>query len=177
MFLCSCFSSTGINSWHSPTKQNDLMKWWSTNMTAFARAPSENVTETIQTYPWLLLFQSLSPVRLFATPWTVAHQAPRPRDFPGKSTGVGCHFLLQGIFLTRNRTYFSCTDADSSPLSHEESHSHGPQAGKAFSMYFIQHAFFFFTLYHGLPLDAKMLKTDLQHKGSPDIWKKNGQNP
>ena len=24
-----------------------------------------------------------------------------PRDFPGKSTGVGCHFLLQGIFLTQ----------------------------------------------------------------------------
>ena len=23
-----------------------------------------------------------------------------PRDFPGKYTGVGCHFLLQGIFLT-----------------------------------------------------------------------------
>ena len=25
----------------------------------------------------------------------------RPWDFPGKSTGVGCHFLLQGIFLTQ----------------------------------------------------------------------------
>ena len=24
-----------------------------------------------------------------------------PRDFPGKSTGVGCHVLLQGIFLTQ----------------------------------------------------------------------------
>ena len=24
-----------------------------------------------------------------------------PWDFPGKSTGVGCHFLLQGIFPTR----------------------------------------------------------------------------
>ena len=24
-----------------------------------------------------------------------------PRDFPGKSTGVGCHFLLQRIFLTQ----------------------------------------------------------------------------
>ena len=24
-----------------------------------------------------------------------------PRDFPGKSTGVDCHFLLQGIFLTQ----------------------------------------------------------------------------
>ena len=24
-----------------------------------------------------------------------------PRDFPGKNTGVGCHFLLQGISLTQ----------------------------------------------------------------------------
>ena len=24
-----------------------------------------------------------------------------PWNFPGKSTGVGCHFLLQGIFLTQ----------------------------------------------------------------------------
>ena len=24
-----------------------------------------------------------------------AHQAPRPRDSPGKNTGVGCHFFLQ----------------------------------------------------------------------------------
>jgi len=23
------------------------------------------------------------------------------QDFPGKNTGVGCHFLLQGIFLTQ----------------------------------------------------------------------------
>ena len=25
----------------------------------------------------------------------------RPWDIPGKKTGVGCHFLLQGIFLTQ----------------------------------------------------------------------------
>ena len=28
-------------------------------------------------------------------------QAPPPWDFPGKNTGVGCHFLLQEIFLTQ----------------------------------------------------------------------------
>ena len=41
----------------------------------------------------------LSRVQLFATLWTVAYQAPW--DSPGKSTGVVCHFLLQGIFLTQ----------------------------------------------------------------------------
>ena len=36
-----------------------------------------------------------------ATPWTVACQPPLSMDSPGKKTGVGCHFLLQGIFQTR----------------------------------------------------------------------------
>ena len=35
---------------------------------------------------------SLSRVRLLATPWTAAYQAPLSMDFPGKSTGVGCHW-------------------------------------------------------------------------------------
>ena len=39
--------------------------------------------------------KSLSRDRLLATPWTAAYQAPPPWDFPGKSAGVGCHFLLQ----------------------------------------------------------------------------------
>ena len=42
-----------------------------------------------------------SRVRLFATPWAVAHQAPWSMGFPGMNTGVGCHFLLQGIFRTQ----------------------------------------------------------------------------
>ena len=43
----------------------------------------------------------LSRVQLFATPWTVAHQASPSMGFPGKNTGVGCHFLLQGLFPTQ----------------------------------------------------------------------------
>ena len=35
------------------------------------------------------------------TPWTVACQILCPWDSPGKNTGVGCHALLQGIFLTQ----------------------------------------------------------------------------
>ena len=46
--------------------------------------------------------KSLSCVQLFATPWTVAYPGLlRPWDFPGKGTRVGCHFLLQRIFLTQ----------------------------------------------------------------------------
>ena len=43
----------------------------------------------------LLLLSRFSCVRLCVTPYTAAHQAPRPWDSPGKNTGVGCHFLLQ----------------------------------------------------------------------------------
>ena len=40
-------------------------------------------------------------VQLFATPWTVAHQTHLSMRFRDNNTGVGCHFLLQGIFLTQ----------------------------------------------------------------------------
>ena len=51
-------------------------------------------------WKWKVKVKSLSRVRLLATPWTSALQAPPsmeappPWDFPGKSTGVGCHCLL-----------------------------------------------------------------------------------
>ena len=45
--------------------------------------------------------QWLSHIRFFATQWTVAHQTPLSMNFPGKNTGIGCHFLLQGIFPTQ----------------------------------------------------------------------------
>ena len=51
--------------------------------------------------PMLVKVKSLSRVRLFATLWTEAYQLLRPWGFPGKSTGVGCHFLLQEIFPTQ----------------------------------------------------------------------------
>ena len=45
--------------------------------------------------------QLLSHVQLFVTLWIIALQAPLSMVFfPGESTGVGCHFLLQGIFPT-----------------------------------------------------------------------------
>ena len=44
-----------------------------------------------------------------------------PWDFPGKNTGVGCHDLLQGIFLTQGLNshllHFLRWQVDSSPLT------------------------------------------------------------
>ena len=71
--------------------------------------------------------KSLSCVRLFVTPWIVAYQASLSMRFPGKSTGVGCHFLFQGIFLTQeSNPRFLCLlhwQVDSLPLSHQRSPS------------------------------------------------------
>ena len=66
--------------------------------------------------------QSLSCVQLFAT---LLPTAPTrllcPWNSPGKNTGVGCHFLLQGIFLTQgSNPCLLCLQpyqADSLPLA------------------------------------------------------------
>ena len=47
------------------------------------------------------MLSHFSCVRLFVTLWTVTQQVHCPWDSLGKNTGVGCHFLFQGIFLTR----------------------------------------------------------------------------
>ena len=46
---------------------------------------------------WKWKVKSLSRVRLFATPWTAAYRLLCPWDFPGKSTGVGCHCLFHHV--------------------------------------------------------------------------------
>ena len=48
-------------------------------------------------WKWKMKVKSLSRIRLLATPWTAAYKAPPPWDFPGKSTGVGCHCLLHFV--------------------------------------------------------------------------------
>ena len=45
-------------------------------------------------WKWEVKVKSLSHSWLLATPWTAAYQAPLSMNFPGKSTGVGCHCLL-----------------------------------------------------------------------------------
>ena len=58
----------------------------------------------------------------FATPWIVAHHTPLSMRFPGKNTGVGCHLLLQGLFLTQGlNLHLWHWQVDSSPLSYQGS--------------------------------------------------------
>ena len=68
----------------------------------------------------VVVVQLLGCVQLFEIPWTVSRQAPW--GSPGKSPGVGCHFLLQGIFPGQGSN--PCLlhwQVDSLPLSHQGS--------------------------------------------------------
>ena len=55
-----------------------------------ARTPEWAALSFSNAWKWKVKVKSFNRDRLFATPWTAAHQAPRPWDFPGESTGVGC---------------------------------------------------------------------------------------
>ena len=55
-------------------------------------------------WKWKVKVKSLSRVRLLATPWTAVYQLLHPWDFPGKSTGVGCHY--RDIFLYSKNKYY-----------------------------------------------------------------------
>ena len=53
-----------------------------------------------------------------------------PWDFSGRNTGVGCHFLLQGISLPRDQIWVSCIAADSLPSESPGISSQKPQVWK-----------------------------------------------
>ena len=46
-------------------------------------------------WKWKVKGKLLSRVRLLATPWTAAYQAPPSMGLSRQSTGVGCHCLLR----------------------------------------------------------------------------------
>ena len=50
-------------------------------------------------WKWKVKVKLLSCTRLLATTRTAAYQASLSMDFPGKSTGVGCHCLLWCVFI------------------------------------------------------------------------------
>ena len=68
-------------------------KWWS---------HLDNVQNLGQRDKWVFALVAQSCPTL-CDPWTAVHQGGLlcPWVFPGKDTGMGCHFLLQGIFPTQ----------------------------------------------------------------------------
>ena len=57
-----------------------------------------NISHGVTAVTNLLAVHARSVTSDSATLWTVTRRLLCPRDSPGKNTGVGCHFLLQGTF-------------------------------------------------------------------------------
>ena len=62
------------------------------------------------------LLSRFSRVRLCVIPQTAATRLPRPWDSPGKNTGVGCHFLLQGMKVKSEREVAQLCPTLSDPM-------------------------------------------------------------
>ena len=56
----------------------------------------------------VVVVQPLSHVQLFATPWSVAHQAPLSMGFSRQEHAAGRHFPFQGIFPTQGLNCVCC---------------------------------------------------------------------
>ena len=87
------------------------------------RSPAGHIlVESWGTFPKCMCVCTLSCNEL-CDPWTVARQAPLSKEFSRicKNTGTGCHFLLQGIFLTQGSNpcllHLLHWQVDSSPLA------------------------------------------------------------
>ena len=79
----------------------------------------------IQTLLTCVVVQSLSHVLLFCSPIDCSPTGfLSPWNFPDKSTVVGCHFFLQGIFPNQGSNLrLLHWQGDSLPISHEGSPS------------------------------------------------------
>ena len=95
---CSGLSSSSMNDLYLITHTYESWTIWTdswSNELEHCENPTtclhrSVVSESLQPH-------GLQPTRLLC-PWAS----------PGKNTGVGCHFLLQGIFLPKDRTWVSC---------------------------------------------------------------------
>ena len=102
---------------------------WDYPVTLFTLCPFSHVPRPNHFFSkWYVHAQALSHVWLSVILWTVACQAPLPTRF-SKNTGVDCHALLQGIFLTQVSSPYLLSllhwQADSLLLSYAGSPSKG----------------------------------------------------
>ena len=83
--------------------------------------PSSHITTRRSLY-WFVCMHTMLGLTLCnpmdcSLPGTSIHEIS-----PGKNTGVGCHFLLQGIFPNRNQNYISCVSCIGMHILYQLSH-------------------------------------------------------
>ena len=99
---------------------------WSTiykNIELLGCTPETNI---ILQANYAVVVQLLIHIQLFCDPLTQPTRLLYPWDFPGKNTGVDCHFLLQDIFpdqglkmrLLHYQAEFFITEPPGQPSSH-----------------------------------------------------------
>ena len=180
MFLCSCFSSTGINFWHLQSYKtgwlNEVMicKYDSFHMeplVKMSQKPRKHIHGCC-CFSRSVLSDSL------ATPRTVAHQSPLSVEFSRQEYCSGLPFPSPGDLPDPGIKPASPALAGRFFTTEPPGKPYPWSLGWAsiLDVLYLECFIFLYPL-SCFPLDAKMLKIDLQHKGSPDIWKKNGQNP
>ena len=80
---------------------NTVSLWAQTPHELMGKKPMKTISLGLNRPISDIVVQSLSDVWLSETPWIEATSLLCPWYFPGKNTGVGCHFLLQEIFPTQ----------------------------------------------------------------------------
>ena len=105
--------STGMRTRHSSQKWQHVSHWGGLSSFLFATDKILKIVAGKSTHTCAIACMSQYDglgnhsamlcvhVRLFATPWTVAHQSPLFMHSQGKHIGVGCHALLLRIFPTQ----------------------------------------------------------------------------
>ena len=81
----------------------------------------QRLTPGFHSFNLFVCVQSLSCVQLFATPWTVAHQAPLSMEFSRQEYWSGLPFPSPGILAQESNLRLLYWQADSLPLSHQGS--------------------------------------------------------
>ena len=122
---------SSILAWENPM---DRGAWWATGHGVTEADITEHTTHPIwwadwnniaNTLSWFLLCvcaQSLSPVWLFVTSWTVAYQAPLSMGFPRQEYWSGLPFPPSGDLLEpRIEPASPAWQVDSLPLNHQVS--------------------------------------------------------
>ena len=90
--------STTFSDSSQPQQLTDLMNPLTRHMWKVGFFEMENRAVVVKDWKWKWSCSVVSDSLRSHGPWPA--RLLHPWDSPGKSTGVGCHFLLQGIFPT-----------------------------------------------------------------------------